>query len=76
MILIVDDDKTILMSLRLLLRRNGLDADLAASPDEALSKVRSIRYDLMIVDMNYSRTTSGVEGLELPGEASTWPWRG
>ena len=65
MILIVDDDKTILMSLRLLLRRNGLDADLAASPDEALSKVRSIRYDLMIVDMNYSRTTSGVEGLEL-----------
>ncbi len=65
MILIVDDDKTVRLSLALLLKRAGYDTDQAASPEEALEKVRARRYDLILMDMNYSRSTSGTEGIEL-----------
>lgn len=65
MILIVDDDKSIRMSLGLLLKRGGHDVDYAEDPDEALGKVRHINYDLIIMDMNYSRSTTGEEGIAL-----------
>lgn len=65
MILIIDDDPTVRMSLKLLLRRAGLSSDEAASPEEALSKARKERYDLILMDMNYSLSTTGEEGLEL-----------
>lgn len=65
MILIVDDDKTVRLSLALLLKRAGYETDQAASPEEALEKVRARRYDLILMDMNYSRSTSGTEGIEL-----------
>lgn len=65
MILIVDDDKTIRLSLGLLLKRAGYAVDNASSPDEALVKVRQCEFDLILMDMNYSRTTTGEEGIEL-----------
>lgn len=65
MILIVDDDKTVRLTLALLLKRAGYETDQAASPEEALAKVRANRYDLILMDMNYSRSTSGTEGIEL-----------
>lgn len=65
MILIVDDDKAIRLSLGLLLKRAGYEVDYAENPDEALSKVRHMNYDLIFMDMNYSRSTSGEEGIEL-----------
>ncbi len=65
MILIVDDDDTVRMSLGLLLKRAGYATDVAADPGEALDKVRSRGYDLVIMDMNYSRATTGEEGIAL-----------
>lgn len=65
MILIVDDDSAIRMSLRLLLTRNGYETATAAGPAEAMAAVRSVNLDLVIMDMNYSRSTSGEEGLTL-----------
>ena len=65
MILIVDDDKTIRLTVGALLRRAGYDVDVAADPAEALAKVRSRAYRLILMDMNFSRSTSGTEGLEL-----------
>ena len=65
MILIVDDDKTIRLSLGLLLKRAGYAVDNAATPDEALAKVRQTTFDLILMDMNYSRNTTGEEGIEL-----------
>ncbi|MDE6226739.1 MAG: sigma-54 dependent transcriptional regulator [Muribaculaceae bacterium] len=65
MILIIDDDKAVRMSLGLLLKRGGYDVDYAADPEEALSKVRQQNYELMLMDMNYSRGVSGEEGIEL-----------
>lgn len=65
MILIVDDDKVIRLSLGMLLRRTGYETLTASNADEALEAVRSTSLRLIIMDMNYSRNTSGEEGLEL-----------
>ncbi|MDE6459900.1 MAG: sigma-54 dependent transcriptional regulator [Paramuribaculum sp.] len=65
MILIIDDDKAIRLSLSVLLRRAGYEVSLAATPEEAIDLVRNIEFRLIIMDMNYSRGTSGDEGLEL-----------
>ncbi|MDE6049240.1 MAG: sigma-54 dependent transcriptional regulator [Paramuribaculum sp.] len=65
MILIVDDDKAIRLSLSVLLRRAGYDVSVASGPEEALDIVRNMHLRLIILDMNYSRGTSGEEGLEL-----------
>lgn len=65
MILIVDDDNSIRTSLKLLLKRNGYEVTAAASPAEAMASVRASRPDLVVMDMNFSRATSGDEGLTL-----------
>ena len=65
MILIIDDDESIRLSLSFLLKKAGYDCEVASNPDEALQKVRLHQYDLILMDMNYSRTTTGQEGIEL-----------
>ncbi len=66
MILVVDDDKAIRTSLSLLLKRAGYSVIIASSPEEAMSIVREQELQLVIMDMNYSlSTTSGDEGLVL-----------
>ena len=53
MILIVDDDKSVRVSMKLLLGRNGYDVATAADPAEAMAFVRSSRPDLVVMEMNY-----------------------
>jgi DNA-binding NtrC family response regulator len=65
MILIVDDDRSVTASLALLLKQHGYRAVAAHSPDEALARLREERPRLVIQDMNFSRRTSGEEGLQL-----------
>ena len=65
MILVVDDDVAITASLVLLLKQNGYRAVTARDPDEALALCRSERPRLVIQDMNFTRQTTGEEGLQL-----------
>src|SRR5205085_8912448 len=65
MILIVDDDRSVTASLSLLLKQHGYRAVAAHSPDEALARLREERPSLVIQDMNFSRRTTGEEGLQL-----------
>lgn len=65
MILIVDDDAAVRLSLKLLLSRNGFETCEASSPKEAMTVVRTTTPRLVILDMNFSRTTTGEEGLVL-----------
>jgi two-component system NtrC family response regulator len=67
MILIVDDDPSVVASLGLLLKRHGHATLGAQSQEEAL---RSLEKEgdgvgLVLQDMNFSRGTGGEEGLEL-----------
>lgn len=65
MILICDDDTAIRSSLSLVLKRAGYETASASSPPEAISFVKDILPDLILMDMNYTKGTSGEEGLTL-----------
>jgi len=65
-ILVVDDDSAVVASLSLLLKRNGYAVLSAYSPDDALRQLsEGTSVDLVLQDMNYSRKTSGEEGMQL-----------
>ncbi|WP_196137140.1 sigma-54 dependent transcriptional regulator [Aliikangiella sp. G2MR2-5] len=64
-ILLVDDDISVTTSIALLLKQNGFGAITASRPEEALAQLASHSVDLIIQDMNFSRNTSGEEGMEL-----------
>jgi two-component system NtrC family response regulator len=68
MILIVDDDPSVVASLGLLFKRHGHPTRGARSQEEALALLREQEFDLVLQDMNFSRGTTGEEGLELLGE--------
>lgn len=65
MILIVDDDSAVRLSLKLLLSRNGFETVMASSPKEAMEVVRAEAPQLIMLDMNFSRATTGEEGITL-----------
>ena len=65
MILIIDDDASIRSSLSFLLKRAGFDTKAVSGPKEALEEVRIIAPDLIMMDMNFTLTTSGEEGILL-----------
>ena len=66
MILVVDDDKAIRLSLKLILERNEYVVVLAENPKAAIDIVRSHpEVELVLMDMNYDNSTTGDEGLTL-----------
>lgn len=68
-VLVADDQADVVTALRLLLRREGFEADAAASIDDVRRSLAARPYDLLLMDLNYARdTTSGREGLELLAE--------
>lgn len=69
-ILLVDDDTSITLSLAMLMRRCGYTTARASNEEEALAEVRRPMrekpgIDLIIMDMNYTSSTTGRDGLEL-----------
>jgi phosphoserine phosphatase RsbU/P len=65
-LLIADDQIDVLEALRLLLKAVGCKVQTADSPAGLLRAVGDQPFDLILMDMNYSRdTTSGQEGLHL-----------
>ncbi|WP_045727510.1 sigma-54 dependent transcriptional regulator [Xanthomonas sp. GPE 39] len=65
-VLAVDDQKSILDALRLLLKSEGIACTPATSPAAALEALNDGQFDAALVDLNFSRdTTSGEEGLDL-----------
>lgn len=65
MILIIDDDSAIRSSLSFMLKRAGYEVEAVASPKEAMDVVRTVSPRLVLMDMNFSLTTTGEEGLTL-----------
>src|SRR5688572_9317994 len=65
-ILIADDDADVISALSYLLETEGYAVSSATTPAAALIHIRKTAFNLLLMDLNYSRdTTSGKEGLEL-----------
>src|ERR1043166_6305009 len=65
-LLVADDDHDVLEALRFLLRGEGYEVETAISPQGVVSSVSTRDFDALLMDMNYTRdTTGGVEGLDL-----------
>jgi phosphoserine phosphatase RsbU/P len=67
-ILVADDQPAVREALRLLLKPHGYHVRAVASPAAVLAELSQtgLRYDLLVMDLNYARdTTTGQEGLEL-----------
>jgi two-component system NtrC family response regulator len=71
MILIIDDDIAVRMSLILLLQNEGYEVRGEGEPERAMALIRQKAPELIILDMNFSINTSGREGLELLKEIKT-----
>jgi two-component system, NtrC family, response regulator len=65
MILIVDDDPSVTASVALVLKQAGYASHSVAGPEAALAWLEGERCELVIQDMNFSRRTTGEEGLAL-----------
>lgn len=65
MILVIDDDIGIRTSLSMLLKRAHYEVKTASSPKEGMMVVRGEEPQLIMLDMNFSLSTSGDEGLVL-----------
>ena len=65
-VLVADDQPDVLEALRWLLTGEGYEPQFVSSTDGVMERLRSEPFDLLLMDLNYSRdTTSGREGLEL-----------
>jgi DNA-binding NtrC family response regulator len=65
-VLIADDQRDVLEALRLLLKAEGYQLELASSPAAIVSAIEKTEFDAVLMDLNYTRdTTSGQEGLDL-----------
>ncbi len=65
-VLVADDQSDVLEALRLLLKAEGFELDTASSPAGVLRAVEAQDFDVVLIDLNYTRdTTSGREGLDL-----------
>jgi DNA-binding NtrC family response regulator len=65
-VLIADDQADVIEALRLLLKAEGFEIEAASSPAGVLAAVENRDFDVIVMDLNYTRdTTSGKEGLDL-----------
>lgn len=65
-VLVADDQPHVLDALQLLLKNNGYRTEAVMQPTSVLQAVRSANFDVVLMDLNYTRdTTAGGEGLEL-----------
>ena len=65
MILIVDDDSAVRSSLSFMLKRAGYNVKVVSGPREAIDIVRAEAPALILMDMNFTLSTTGEEGLTL-----------
>ncbi|WP_308770020.1 sigma-54 dependent transcriptional regulator [uncultured Bacteroides sp.] len=65
MILIIDDDSAIRSSLSFMLKRAKYEVQAVPGPKEAMDVVHTVTPQLILMDMNFSLSTDGAEGLLL-----------
>lgn len=69
-ILIVDDDRTVCQSLRLLFMTSGFEVQYIMNPLNVVEFIDSFKPQAVLLDLNFSVETSGEEGLKILKEIS------
>ena len=65
-VLIAEDQPDVIEAIRLVLKQEEIDTQAVTSPSAAIAALTSEDFDLVLMDLNYTRdTTSGTEGLDL-----------
>jgi len=64
-VLLVDDDKPVLLTLKAVLELNGFEVDTAASGTEAREKLKGREYDVVITDIRMETEAAGLDVLRL-----------
>jgi phosphoserine phosphatase RsbU/P len=65
-VLIAEDQPDVIEAIRLVLKQEEIDTHAVTSPSAAIAALTSEDFDLVLMDLNYTRdTTSGTEGLDL-----------
>ncbi len=65
-VLVADDQTPVLDALNILLKSHGYQTEGVTQPERVLQAVKSGEFDVVLLDMNYTRdTTAGGEGLDL-----------
>jgi DNA-binding response OmpR family regulator len=64
-VLLVDDDKPVLLTLKAVLELNRFEVDTAASGAEAREKLQAGEYDVVITDVRMETEEAGLEVLRL-----------
>ena len=72
-ILLVDDEVTVLLTLKAVLEISGFDVHTAASAREARSKIRLNEYHMVITDMRMENDAAGAEVVRAARTASYHP---
>ena len=65
MILIIDDDSVVRSSLSFMLKRARYEVEAVSGPKEAMEIIRAVAPGLILMDMNFTLSTTGEEGLTL-----------
>lgn len=65
MILIIDDDNAIRLSIGLMLKQAGFAYEAVSTEEEAMEAVRRPGLELVILDMNLTCTTTGRQGIDM-----------
>ena len=72
-ILLVDDELTILLTLKAVLEISGFQVETAASAREARTKIKTHEYDMVITDMRMESESSGLEVVQAAKKAPYRP---
>jgi len=70
-ILIADDQPDVLEALRLLLKGEGYQIEAAASPRAAVAAIEARDFDVVLMDLNYTRDTKPMVTVNAGGLAET-----
>ena len=72
-ILLVDDEVAVLLTLKAVLEISGFEVDTAASAREAVSKLHTREYHMLITDMRMEHDVAGVEVIRAARAAAYHP---
>jgi DNA-binding response OmpR family regulator len=72
-ILLVDDELTILLTLKAILEIHGFDVETAASAREAKIRIKANSYHMVITDLHMENEKSGLEVIQVAKKAPYQP---